>query len=73
MSKNGKLLSGFQDFLLSSMLARNAVIEKIKKVYERFGFLPQETPCLEYASLLLGKYGDNQKLVYDLRIKETGR
>ena len=69
MSKNGKLLSGFQDFLPSSMLARNAVIEKVKKVYERFGFLPQETPCLEYASLLLGKYGDNQKLVYEFKDK----
>lgn len=69
MSKNAKLLSGFQDFLPSSMLARNVVIEKVKKVYERFGFLPQETPCLEYASLLLGKYGDNQKLVYEFKDK----
>lgn len=67
MFKNEKLLSGFQDFLPSSMLARNELIEKIKKVYERFGFLPQETPCLEYASLLLDKYGDNQKLVYEFK------
>ena len=28
MFKNGKLLSGFQDFLPSSMLARNVVIER---------------------------------------------
>lgn len=73
MSKNGKLLSGFQDFLPSSMLARNVVIEKVKKIYERFGFLPQETPCLEYASLLLGKYGDNQKLVYEFKDKGNRR
>ena len=67
MSDKGRLLSGFQDFLPSAMLTRNRVIETVKSVYSRFGFLPQETPTLEYASLLLGKYGDNQKLVYEFK------
>lgn len=73
MSPKKRLLSGFQDFLPSSMMARNAVIETVKRVYERFGFLPQETPCLEYADLLLGKYGENQKLVYEFTDKGNRR
>ena len=73
MSPKKRLLSGFQDFLPSSMMARNAVIETVKRVYERFGFLPQETPSLEYADLLLGKYGENQKLVYEFIDKGNRR
>lgn len=63
------LLSGFQDFLSENMRSRSAVIGIVKQCYEKFGFLPQETPCLEYADLLLGKYGENQKLVYDFHDK----
>jgi len=68
---NGKkrILSGFQDFLPEKMMARKRIIGKIKSAYELFGFLPQETPVLEYADLLLGKYGDNDKLVYQFRDK----
>lgn len=38
---------------------------KIVQTFELFGFEPLETPTLEYASLLLGKYGkEADKLVY---------
>lgn len=64
-----RVLAGFQDFLPEKMRFRNAVISAVKVVYERFGFLPQDTPCLEYADILLDKYGENQKLVYDFHDK----
>ena len=58
-------LRGFRDFLPSEKRKRDFVSEKIKKTFESFGFEPIETPTLEYASLLLGKYGDEaDKLVY---------
>jgi histidyl-tRNA synthetase len=58
-------LKGFRDFLPSDAIARNYVIGKIKEVFERFGFDPLETPALEYAETLLGKYGDEaDKLLY---------
>lgn len=60
-------LAGFQDFMPEKMMARDLIIGKIKAAYALFGFLPQETPVLEYADLLLGKYGDNDKLVYQFR------
>ncbi len=58
-------LKGFRDFLPREKRARDFVAEKMKKVFERYGFEPLETPTLEYAELLLGKYGDEaDKLVY---------
>ena len=58
-------LKGFRDFLPSDAIARNYVIGKIKEVFETFGFDPLETPALEYAETLLGKYGDEaDKLLY---------
>lgn len=58
-------LKGFRDFLPSEAIARNYVIGKIKKVFEKYGFDPLETPALEYGETLLGKYGDEaDKLLY---------
>ncbi|PIR62216.1 MAG: histidine--tRNA ligase [Candidatus Pacebacteria bacterium CG10_big_fil_rev_8_21_14_0_10_42_12] len=58
-------LAGFRDFLPAEKRARDAVQASVIKAFIRFGFEPIETPTLEYASLLLGKYGDEaDKLVY---------
>lgn len=62
---NIQTLKGFRDFLPEEKRGRDYVKNKIIEVFERFGFEPLETPTLEYASLLLGKYGDEaDKLVY---------
>lgn len=58
-------LKGFRDFLPAEKRKRDFVAQKMREVYQRFGFAPIETPTLEYADLLLGKYGDEaDKLVY---------
>lgn len=58
-------LKGFRDFLPKEAINRQYLINKIKSVFERFGFDPLETPALEYAEVLLGKYGDEaDKLLY---------
>lgn len=58
-------LKGFRDFLPNEKKIRNYVAQSIKETFELFGFEPIETPTLEYASLLLGKYGEEaDKLVY---------
>ena len=47
---------------------RDFVVEKIKKSFELFGFEPLETPALEYASLLLGKYSEEaDRLIYSFK------
>lgn len=60
-----QILKGFRDFLPNIAIKRNYVIEKLKIIFEQFGFDPLETPALEYAETLLGKYGNEaDKLLY---------
>lgn len=48
-------LKGFRDITSGDMLARDAMIARIRSVYERYGFTPLETPALEYADVI-GKF-----------------
>lgn len=65
MTETPQTLKGFRDFLPAEKRKRDFVAQKMRTVFERHGFAPLETPTLEYASLLLGKYGaEADKLVY---------
>ncbi len=56
---------GFRDFLPTEARARQFVAAKVREVFELFGFEPLETPTIEYASVILGKYGEEaDKLVF---------
>jgi histidyl-tRNA synthetase len=61
-------LKGFRDFLPEAAIARQVVVGKIRNVFELYGFDPLETPALEYAETLIGKYGgEADKLLYLFR------
>lgn len=65
MNKTIQTLKGFRDFLPAEKRARDYVQSKITKVFQLYGFEPIESPTLEYAELLTGKYGDEaDKLLY---------
>ncbi|MBV6643828.1 MAG: histidine--tRNA ligase [Cyclobacteriaceae bacterium] len=49
---------GTRDFGPEVALKRSFIISKIKKNFEKYGFLPIETPSIENLSVLMGKYGD---------------
>lgn len=58
-------LKGFRDFLPENARKRQYVKEKLRTIFEKYGFEPLETPALEYADLLVGKYGEEgDKLMY---------
>ncbi len=58
-------LKGFRDIFPQEKRQRDYVLKKIIEVLQLFAFEPMETPTLEYADLLLGKYGvETDKLVY---------
>ena len=60
-----RTLKGFRDFLPADKAVRDGIESKIVEVFRRFGFQPVETPTLEYAELILGKYGEEaDRLVY---------
>src|SRR5215469_11100955 len=50
-----RLPSGFVDVFAEDFFGRRDIIERICQVYSRFGFVPLETPAIEYLDVL-GKY-----------------
>jgi len=48
-------LKGFRDINAADVLARDRMIAAIRGVYERYGYVPLETPALEYVDCL-GKF-----------------
>lgn len=66
-----RLPRGMRDIMPQKMLRRRYVMRVIENVFERFGFEPLQTPALELAQTLTGKYGpDAEKLIYDARHRE---
>lgn len=58
-------LKGFRDILPDEALGRQWVRDQLVGVFERYGLMPIETPTLEYADVLEGKYGEEaDKLLY---------
>lgn len=65
MKTNLQTLKGFRDFLSKDMAVRNEAIRRLRAVFERHGFDELQTPALEYAEVLKGKYGEEaEKLMY---------
>ena len=64
-------LKGFQDFLPDAMIARSQVIDSIRKVYERYGFVQIDTPVLEGIETLTGSAGQEvNKEIFVLELPE---
>ncbi len=49
-----RLSRGLRDLMPGQLLARQWMIDKIRGVYENYGFLPLATPAVEYLDVLLG-------------------
>jgi histidyl-tRNA synthetase len=60
-------LKGFRDYAPKDQLVRQAMFAKIQNVFERFGFLPLSTPVLEYKEILMGKIGEEERLIYSFK------
>jgi histidyl-tRNA synthetase len=60
-----------RDFLPERMILRGWVIDQLRTVFESFGFEPLDTPAVEYAETLMGKYGEEaDRLIY--RFEDRG-
>ena len=67
-----RVLKGFRDIMPSSEILRSELQEKITKVYQSFGFVPIDTPVLEYSEILLRKSnGETEKQVF--RFMDNGK
>jgi histidyl-tRNA synthetase len=66
-----RVLKGFRDFLPAAEIERDDLMEKITAVYRSFGFVPIDTPVLEYTEILLRKSnGETEKQVF--RFEDNG-
>src|SRR5262252_2798162 len=64
---------GMRDFLPDDVRRRQYVIDVVRRVYERYGFEPLETPALENIETLTGKYGEEgDKLLYKVLRRGEG-
>jgi len=58
---------GTRDFAPDVMVKRNYIFATIRKTFEKFGYMPLETPSMENVETLTGKYGDEgDKLIFKI-------
>jgi histidyl-tRNA synthetase len=58
---------GTRDFSPDDMLKRNYLFDTIRASFQKFGYLPLETPSMENLSTLMGKYGEEgDKLIFKI-------
>ncbi|HET7099104.1 MAG TPA: ATP phosphoribosyltransferase regulatory subunit [Patescibacteria group bacterium] len=64
MQKGPTTPKGFGDIMPEEAKKRWRFIDAVFPVLEKYGFDPIETPTIEFAETLLGKYGEDEKLIY---------
>ncbi|XP_034946651.1 histidine--tRNA ligase isoform X2 [Chelonus insularis] len=68
---SGKLIlktpKGTRDYNPEQMALRLGVLEKIVNIFKRHGAETIDTPVFELKEVLTGKYGEDTKLIYDLK------
>ncbi|OGC51152.1 histidine--tRNA ligase [candidate division WWE3 bacterium RIFCSPLOWO2_01_FULL_39_13] len=64
-------LRGFRDFLPQEVQKRQWLINKIRKVFEKWGYEPLETPTLEPLEIFEGQIGEEEKLFF--KFEDAGR
>ena len=67
-----RTLPGFMELLPNEQILFEQMKNKIEKVYQRFGFLPLDTPILELSEILLAKAGgETEKQIYRFEKGDT--
>jgi len=67
MQKAPPTPKGFRDIQPDLAKKRREVTSTIVNVLEEFDFVPIETPTIEFASTLKGKYGEEERLIYEFK------
>lgn len=67
MQKAPPTPKGFRDIGPQLAKKRREVISIIVEVLQEYDFVPIETPTIEFASTLKGKYGEEERLIYEFK------
>ncbi|MFT3885147.1 MAG: histidine--tRNA ligase [Flavobacteriales bacterium] len=67
MSSKPSIPKGTRDFSPVEMLRRKYIFRTIESVFQKYGFLPLETPAMENLETLTGKYGEEgDRLIFKI-------
>ena len=67
-----RTLPGFMELLPTEQIQMNQIRKTIQEIYERFGFLPIDTPIIESSDVLLAKAGgETEKQIYRFQKGDT--
>lgn len=67
-----RTLPGFMELMPNEQILFEQMKEKIEKTYQKFGFLPLDTPILELSEVLLAKAGgETEKQIYRFEKGDT--
>ncbi len=64
---NLKLLKGFQDVYGKDAELKEHICKLIIQELRLYGYSPLETPILEHAEVIIGKIGEDEKLIYNFK------
>ncbi len=66
-------VKGTYDYMPSDMKIRNNILDILRKNFEKYGYLPVETPILNYYELLSYKYDDDAEILNEIyRLSDQG-
>jgi len=67
MAQKPGIPKGTRDFSPVEMVKRNYIFDTVRSVFQKYGYLPIETPAMENLSTLMGKYGEEgDKLLFKI-------
>ncbi len=67
-----RTLAGFMELMPNDQILFEQIKQKIEKTYQKFGFLPLDTPILELSEVLLAKAGgETEKQIYRFQKGDT--
>ena len=66
-------VKGTYDYMPNDMKIRNNILDVLRKNFERYGYLPIETPMINYYELLSYKYSDDAEILNEIyRLTDQG-
>ncbi len=65
-----RLVKGFRDIMPHQVVGRRRMIETIRAAFERFGFVPLDTPAVEHVDALVGLGEEGTKNLFRMQSPE---
>jgi histidyl-tRNA synthetase len=65
-----RTVKGFRDILPHQVVARRKMIDTLRETFERYGFVPLDTPAVEYVDALLGLGEEGTRNLFRMKSPE---